>query len=105
MPDLAIIIVTWNVRKFALDALRTVFVDLKTSDLDAQVYVVDNASADGTVEAIRAEFPAVNLLAQQDNLGFARGNNVALRTLGFHDQATPNPSGPKAVFLLNPDTL
>ncbi len=105
MLDLAMIIVTWNVRKFALDALRTVYDDLKSSNLNAQVYVVDNASSDGTVEAIRTEFPAVHLLPQTDNLGFARGNNIALRALGFRDQPMPNPTGPRAVFLLNPDTL
>jgi GT2 family glycosyltransferase len=39
------------------------------------------------------------------NLGFAAGNNVALRAMGFRDQPTPNPAGPRAVLLLNPDTL
>lgn len=103
--DLVVVIVTWNVQKFVRGALRTLYDDLQTSGLNAQVYVIDNASSDSTVEAIQAEFPAVKLLVQKDNLGFARGNNVALRELGFRDQPAPNPTGPRAVFLLNPDTL
>lgn len=104
-PDLAAIIVTWNVRALALDALRTLTADLETTGLNAQVWVVDNASADGTPGAIRAEFPQVRLIESDTNLGFGAGNNAALRALGFCDSPTPNPDGPRAVFLLNPDTL
>ncbi len=107
--DVAVIIVTWNVRALALDAIRTVRADLLASQLDVAIWVVDNASADGTPDAIRAEFPDVRLLALPENIGFAAGNNVALRALGFCD--TPrSKSGdngqilPRAVFLLNPDT-
>jgi len=103
--DLAVIIVSWNVQSLVLDTLRTLDADLKTSDLKAAIWVLDNASTDGTVEAIRATFPAVHLIARSDNLGFAGGNNAAMRELGFCDVPTPNPSGPRAVFLLNPDTL
>ncbi len=103
--DLAVIIVTWNTRDLALDALRTLCVDLHLSALDSRVIVVDNASSDGTPDAIREQFPTVTVLAQQNNLGFGGGNNVGLRALGFCDQPTPNPSGPRAVFLLNSDTL
>src|SRR5579859_4011712 len=102
--DLAVVIVTWNIRDLALDTLRTLCVDLQSSVLDSRVIVVDNASSDGTPDAIRQQFPAVTLLAQSQNLGFAAGNNVALRALGYCDQPTPNPGGPRAVFLLNPDT-
>ncbi|MEP7286569.1 MAG: glycosyltransferase family 2 protein [Chloroflexota bacterium] len=106
MPtDLAVIIVTWNVRDLVLDALRTLCDDLVISHLDSHIYVVDNASTDGTPEAIRAQFPSVTVLAQADNLGFAAGNNIALRALGFCDQPTPNSTAPRAVLLLNPDTL
>jgi len=65
---------------------------------------VDNASADGTAEAIGAQFPQIKLIASPDNLGFAGGNNLALHALGF-GEATPAERLPKAVFLLNPDTL
>ncbi len=105
MADLAVILVTWNVRRLVLDALRSLYDDLNTTNVTAQVWVVDNASSDGTSDAIRAEFPDVQLVASQKNLGFAAGNNLALRALGFCDQPAPNPAGPRAVFLLNPDTL
>ncbi len=105
MLDLAVIVVTWNVRELVLDALRTVHDDLQTSGLRSQVWVVDNASSDGTVEAVCLAFPQVQAIRCDENLGFAAGNNVALRALGFQDEPSPNPNGPRAVFLLNPDTL
>lgn len=107
--DVAVIIVSWNVRALVLDALRTLYSDLAASTLHAEVWVVDNASADGSVDAIRAEFPAVNLIASAENLGFGGGNNAALRAIGFRD--TPGLLAgdaiaelPRAVFLLNADT-
>jgi N-acetylglucosaminyl-diphospho-decaprenol L-rhamnosyltransferase len=103
--DLAVIFVTWNVRSLVLDALRTLYDDLAQTTLNACVYVVDNDSADGTVDAIREAFPQTVVLVQAKNLGFAAGNNVALRELGFTNQPSPNSAGPKTVFLLNPDTL
>jgi N-acetylglucosaminyl-diphospho-decaprenol L-rhamnosyltransferase len=103
--DLAVVVVTWNVQALVLDALRTLDDDLRTSGLESQVWVVDSASSDGTVEAVRLGFPAIQVIRSDENLGFAAGNNVALRALGFQDEPAPNPEGPRAVFLLNPDTL
>ncbi len=103
MADLAVVIVTWNVRALALAALRTLFADLEAHGPAADVYVVDSASSDGTAAAIAAAFPQVRLTASVDNLGFGRANNLALRQIGFGQ-----PGGaplPAAVYLLNPDTL
>ncbi len=105
-PQLAIVIVTWNVRHLVLDCLRALFDDLERTDAEGSVWVVDNASADGTAEAIRATFPpehypTLHLLEPGENLGFARGNNLALRALGFPD----GQELPDYVLLLNPDTL
>lgn len=100
----AVIIVTWNVRDLALEAVRTAREDLARNGPEGQVWVVDNASTDGTVEAIRARFPDVQVIASAENLGFAAGNNLALRALGF-GQAAATTDLPEAVFLLNPDTL
>ncbi len=58
-----------------------------------EVWVVDNASTDGTAAMVAAEFPWVRLVALDENPGFAAGNNVALR------QATGD-----VCVLLNPDT-
>lgn len=103
MSDLAVILVTWNVRHLVLDALETLYADLENSGLNAEVWVVDSASTDDTADAVKAAFPQINLIASADNLGFAGGNNAALRQIGF--DRLPADALPKAVYLLNPDTL
>lgn len=118
MLDLAIVIVTWNVRDLVLDALAALNADLVSSGLDARILVVDSASDDGTVQAVQTAFPHVQVIALTDNVGFARANNHALRVLGFDvmaDDETPDMTPPmtattsdalpRAVYLLNPDTL
>jgi N-acetylglucosaminyl-diphospho-decaprenol L-rhamnosyltransferase len=107
-PDkrLSIIIVAWNVRDLVLEAVASAHADLAHSGLTGDIWVVDNASTDGTVTALRAAFPEncippVHILEAGDNLGFAGGNNHALRTIGFPD----NPNLPDFVLLLNPDTV
>jgi GT2 family glycosyltransferase len=103
-PDLAVIIVSWNVRDLVLDALRSLYADLAQSGLRARVLLVDSASSDGTVDAVRAQFPQTEIFAQADNIGFVRGNNLALRALGL-DRPVAGPHSPRAVYLLNPDTV
>ena len=104
MPDLAVVIVNWNTRQLTLDALGSLFADLDANGPAATVYVVDNASTDGSVDAIRAQFPQVELIASERNLGFGGGNNHALRHIGF-GEASPPPDLPRAVYLLNSDTI
>lgn len=104
LTDLAIIIVNWNTRDLTLDALRSLYDDLDANGpQNSVVWVVDNASSDGSVEAIRKAFPQTQLIASEENLGFAGGNNVALRKLGF-DGNSPSETLPRAVYLLNSDT-
>jgi GT2 family glycosyltransferase len=104
LTDLAIIIVNWNTRALTLDALRSLYDDLSAhGPSQSVVWVVDNASSDGSVEAIRAEFPQTNLVISKENLGFAGGNNAALREIGFGDDR-PSDDLPRAVYLLNSDT-
>jgi N-acetylglucosaminyl-diphospho-decaprenol L-rhamnosyltransferase len=104
MHDLAVVIVTWNVEKFITDALKSLQDDLQAGVLDAQIIVVDNASHDGTVSLIRREFPDVLLIPSEDNLGFGRANNLGMQHLGF--SKTPDGASlPRAVYLLNPDTI
>ncbi len=103
MKALAIVIVTWNVRDLALNALRSLLDDLAATDLDADVYVVDSASTDGTAEAIRAQFPQVKVIASVENLGFGKANNLAMCQMGFGEADADEL--PEAVYLLNPDTL
>lgn len=101
--DLAVVIVTWNVRDLVKDALDSLFADLAASHLTSEVYVVDSASTDGTAELIRSIFPQVNLITNAQNLGFGAANNLALRQIGFGTASAE--SLPKAVYLLNPDTI
>ncbi|HYO87112.1 MAG TPA: glycosyltransferase family 2 protein [Candidatus Limnocylindrales bacterium] len=103
-PDLAVIIVSWNVRALVLEALNSLYADLDASGLHAQVLLVDSASSDGTTDAVRAAFPQTRVFAETGNLGFVRGNNLALRALGL-DQPTAAKQAPRAVYLLNPDTI
>lgn len=102
--DLAVIIVSWNVRAMTLDALRTLYDDLAQSGLDARVILLDNASEDGTAEAVRQQFPQTEVVASAENLGFIRGNNLIMRQLGL-DGSKPLEEIPRATYLLNPDTL
>lgn len=88
---LSVVIVSWNVcepLRACLSALRE-----DGSGCVGEVFVVDNASSDGTAEAVAAEFPEVRLTRNRENLGFARACNQALRV------ATGD-----FVCLLNPDT-
>lgn len=107
--SLAIIIVNWNVRDMLAACLRSIQADLNASQLAGQIWVVDNASTDGSVAMLRRDFPQIQLIASDKNLGFAGGNNAALRAIGFDPSPTPSPHGgrellPEAVLLLNPDT-
>ncbi|MCL4369140.1 MAG: glycosyltransferase family 2 protein [Actinobacteria bacterium] len=95
--DLSIVIVSYNVRDLLRRCLQSTFEGL--ADLSCEVYVVDNASSDGSVEMVREEFPQVNLIASATNGGYAYANNLALRRI----LQGPGPL-PRYVLLLNPDT-
>ena len=101
MSRLAVVIVSWNVRELLASCLRSLFFDLQRAGLGADVWVVDNASTDGTPEMVSQDFPSVHLLAEQENHGFAAGNNLALRRI--LDRPDTGESG-EFVWLLNPDT-
>ncbi|MCY2964369.1 MAG: glycosyltransferase family 2 protein [Planctomycetota bacterium] len=90
--DLSIIIVSWNTREVTRDCLKSVFANL--GQLKTEVFLVDNASSDGSAEMVAEEFPQAQLIANTKNCGFAAANNQAIRL------ATG-----KYVLLLNPDTL
>lgn len=118
--DLAIIIVSYQVRDLLRECLQSVFASLALSPhLAAEVWVVDNASSDDSAAMVAAEFPQAKLVPSGDNQGFAGGNNRVLRLLGFQPVADEVPAGgplqliaasrhqsalPRHVLLLNPDT-
>ncbi|MCX6740029.1 MAG: glycosyltransferase family 2 protein [Candidatus Parcubacteria bacterium] len=88
--QLSIIIVSWNVKDLLRKNLQSIF--KLTQGLDFEVFVVDNASKDGSVQMVASEFPKVNLIASNQNLGFAKANNLAL------EQAQG-----KYILFMNPD--
>jgi len=92
MKDLSVIIVNYNVKHFVAQALRSVAAAM--DGLEVEVFVVDNNSVDGSVGYLKREFPWVNILANRENLGFAKANNLAIRA-----------SQSRYVLLLNPDTV
>jgi GT2 family glycosyltransferase len=89
---LEIVIVAYRCRELLLACLRSIEAHPYTGGSTA-ITVVDNASADGTVEALRAAFPRVRIVELPANLGYAAANNVALRA-----------SRAELILLLNPDT-
>ena len=99
LMDLIVIIVSYNTRDLLSDCLESVFAGLERSCLEGAVWVVDNASRDGSAEMVRRKFPNVHLIALDENLGFAAGNNVALRRI---DLESLFPA--RHVLFLNPDT-
>jgi GT2 family glycosyltransferase len=94
MVKVFVIILNWNGYKDTLECLRSVD---KIDYPKFETVVVDNASTDGSVEAIRKRFPHVTLLENGQNLGYAAGNNVGIR------HALANGAG--YILLLNNDTV
>ena len=75
--DVSIIIVNYNTRKLLWNCLRSVASE--TSGLLYQLFVVDNASADGSVEMLRSNFPSVTVIAKPDNPWVRRGEQPRYR--------------------------
>lgn len=101
---LAVVVVSWNVCELLEQCLASIRRELEASpELAARIWVVDNASTDGSPAMVSHQFPDVELIANPDNRGFAAANNQALRAAGF-DADTPTVDLPEYVILLNPDT-
>lgn len=90
--ELSIIIVSYNVRQLLLDCIKSI-IDT-CSGIDYEIIVVDNVSSDGSVDALREAFPEVHVIANQENTGFARGNNQGYEM-----------SKGEFILMLNPDTI
>ena len=90
-PELTVIVVSYNTRELTLAALRTLFEQTQETSMD--VVVIDNASEDGSADAIAEAFPNVRLIRSQENHGFAKANNMVA-----------SEAKTDWLLLLNPDT-
>lgn len=94
MTKIAIIILNWNKEQDTAECLNS----LKQIDYpDHEIILVDNGSTDGSGDRLKQSFPFVHLIKNQENLGFAQGNNVGIRAAINQDAAM--------VLLLNNDTV
>jgi GT2 family glycosyltransferase len=91
MPELSILIVNFNTRELLQDCLRSIAQD---EGVQAEIIVVDNASRDGSAAMVRADFPQVCVLENDENEGFAKANNRAIAR-----------AGGQYLLLLNSDTV
>ncbi|MDE2733104.1 MAG: glycosyltransferase [Gemmatimonadota bacterium] len=74
---LSVVFLSYNTRDLTRQALSSVLAAVE--GLEVEIFVVDNASADGSADMVAEEFPQVKLIRNAANVGFAAGNNVALR--------------------------
>ena len=89
---LSVIIVNYNVKHFLEQCLHSVHA--AGSGIDTEIFVVDNASVDGSLKMVKEKFPEVKCIANPENQGFAKANNQAIRQ-----------SSGDYILLLNPDTI
>ena len=91
LPKVSIIVISYNTNEMTRECLRSVVAE---TSAPYELTVVDNASSDGSIDAIRAEFPNITLMAETENHGFAVANNIAAKQ-----------AGGEYILLLNPDTI
>ena len=87
-PLVSILVISYNTRAMTLDCLRSVIAE---TTVPYELIVLDNASPDGSAAAIAEAFPDIRLIASPENLGFAKGNNVAARRCARQVPAAPEP--------------
>ncbi len=102
MYDLGVVILNWNTRDLLRRCLQTV--NESQGKFSRRVIVVDNASTDGSAEMTRSEFPEIELIVNENNIGYPAGNNVGLRALGYEGKGKVLENAPRYALLLNPDT-
>ena len=128
-PLISIVLVNWNAKEDLIECLKSVFL---SEYRNFRVILVDNASADGSVEAVEKRFPNVTTLTNHRNLGYTKGNNIGLRkaiefaapytfflntdtvidkkllgelVCAMEKESCVGISGPKIYFYDNPDTI
>jgi GT2 family glycosyltransferase len=89
---MSVLVVSYNTKNLTLECLRSI--TEQTPNISSEIIVIDNASVDGSADAIRSEFPSVQISALDENIGFGRATNLAARS-----------AHGRYVVLLNPDTV
>ena len=102
MRDIGIVIVNWNTSELLRRCLETVYTSV--GEYSFRVVVVDNASADNSVDMVRRIFSQVDVIANDENVGYPRANNIGLRHLGYRGAGDIAADAPRYALLLNPDT-
>ncbi len=92
--DLGIILVSYNTKELTLNAIDSIY--KSKPHLVFDIWLIDNNSTDGTAGAISRHYPKVHIIKNSRNIGFAAGNNVAIRKI--YERT-------KYVLLLNTDTI
>jgi len=90
--DVSILVISFNTRELTIASLASVIA--QTRDVSYELLVVDNASIDGSADAIAELYPQAKVIRLRENIGFARANNLAARE-----------AAGEFVLLLNPDTV
>lgn len=91
MDKLSVVILNYNSKNFLIKCLESLFAVKGKVALD--VWVVDNASADGSAKKAEEKFTQVNYIFNKENVGFTKGNNLALKRVKS-----------EYILVLNPDT-
>lgn len=91
-PDISVIVVSWNAKKYLEECMRSIL--NCTESYDVEIIIVDNASSDGSPEFIKQNYPDVKLICSYENLGFAKANNIGIAY-----------SRGKYLFLINSDVV
>ena len=91
MPEVSIIIVSWNAREYLIGCLMSLY---EEDPPWAEIIFVDNGSSDGSADAVEELFPEVRLIRSDENLGFAKANNIGIMA-----------SAGKFVCLMNSDMV
>ncbi|MBN1355494.1 glycosyltransferase family 2 protein [bacterium] len=92
VPDLSICLVNWNTRDLLRDCIHSIYNN--SGSLSVEIFVIDNASRDGSAEMIMKEFDRIVLIVNPENRGFACANNQGIAL-----------SSGRNILLINPDTL
>ena len=94
---LSVVIVSYNVKYFleqCLSSLKKAIVGISRTDWSTEVFIIDNASTDGTPDFLEPLFPHFHFIRNQENIGFAKANNLVI----------PLCNG-ELILFLNPDTI